>query len=580
MNSAEAEDLLRQAVTAMEGGDAGRGYELATALCATLPDNFQAHQIAGIAALDTNRPAPALEHFRLAIRLARGPALAAAAWAGAGRAHLLAERFPEAEAAFRRALSLAPTFGRAFAGLAEAIGYQGRHYEAEYTGKRALELGADEPGLRLALAHAYLGQERLDEAENEFRVALALDPNAPAPRFGLATLAKIRGNIAEAERTYRDVLAKVPDFPGYDQLANLRTFSAGDEDLKWLERRFSELTPDAPRIQRSDLHFALAKAYDDTGEIARAIEHLQAGNRLESQRAIFNPEQDEEHMQRIANFVTREFIERYQDAGLVGIRPIFVVSLPRSGSTLTEQMLASHPQIRGGGELGHIARIATALGDKWGSRPDFPDLDETVAREDLREAGREYARLTAALRLLGPHFTDKSLNNFLYIGLIRVMLPEARIVHVRRNPLATALGLYRVRFARGITYNSDLGNIARHYRNYVRIMEHWRRAAPGGFIEVQYERLVAEPEREMRRVLEYIGLEFDPRCLEFHKLNRPVRTASLAQVRQPLDQRGLTRHEHYADLLRPVAELLGDEIAAYEKELEATGDAAHRATTE
>lgn len=567
MNATAGRDLLQQAVAAMDSGDAERGYDLAAALCAAAPDSFQPQHIAGIAALDTNRPAQALEHFSRAVRLAPAPALSAAAWSGVGRAHLLAENFPEAEAAFRRAFSLAPNFGPAFAGLAEAVGYQGHHYEAEHAGKRALELGVDDARLHLALAHAYLGQERLDEAETEFRAALAFDQQAPEPHFGLATLAKFRGDFAAAEGTYREVLTRLPDFPGYDQLANLKTFSAGDEDLTWLERRFAELPPDAPRIVRSDLHFALAKAHDDTGDIAQAVEHLRAGNRLEGQRAAYDPEQDEERIRRITSFVTREFMERYRDAGLSGVKPIFIVSLPRSGSTLTEQMLASHPEIRGGGELGHIARIVTALGARWGARPDFPDLDEPVARQDIREAAREYAQLTAPLRLLGPHFTDKSLNNYLYIGVIRTLLPEARIVHLRRHPLATALGLYRVRFARGITYSSDLGNIARHYRAYTTIMEHWRRTVPDAFIEVQYERLIADPEGELRRILEYAGLAYDSRCLEYYKLNRPVRTASVAQVRRPLDRSGIVRHERYADLMRPVAESLADEIAAYEREL-------------
>lgn len=569
MNQAVSSDLLEQAVAAMDAGDAERAYPLAAALCERSPTDFQAHHVAGIAALDTDRAGDALRLFRHALRLAPTTDLAAVAWWGIGRAQLLRESPHEGTAAFLRALSLSPSFGPAFGGLAEALGNQGRHYEAEQAGKRALELGVDEARLHVALGHAYLGQDKLEDAEREFRAAAALDANAPEPRFGLGSLAKIQGNFTEADRIYRTVLAETPDYPGYEQFAGLKRYSRQDPDLEMIERRFAELPPDAPRSARADLNFALAKVYDDIDDTERATRHLEEGNRLERQRMVFDPGQDDERVRRLADFVTRDFIERYADAGLAGVQPVFVISLPRSGSTLTEQMLASHPQIRGGGELGHVTRIAAALGAKWATRPDFPDIEETAARQDLREAAREYSQLTAALRLLEPRFTDKSLNNFFYIGLIRVMLPDARIVHVRRHPLATALGLYRVRFARGITYNSDLSNIAAHYRAYARMMDHWRNVAPEAFIELRYERLVAEPEIELRRLLSYIGLEFDPACLEFYKLHRPVRTASVTQVRQPLDLRGLTRHERYRDLLRPVAESLSEEIADYENELAA-----------
>lgn len=569
MNSAPNPDLLEQAIAAMDAGDAEHAYPLASTLCKTAPENFAYRHIAGIAALDTNRGEDAIQHFKHAIRLAPSLEHTAAAWCGLGQAYLLFENPQEAEAAFRRALSLTPLFGPASAGLADAVERQGRHYEAEQIGKHALELGVNDPRLHVALGHAYLGQERLEEAEAEFDAALKLEPEAPEPRFGIGSIAKIHGRIDEADRIYREVLTRVPAYPGYDQFAGLKHFEPDDPDLRWLEERFALLPEDASAGTRVDLHFALAKVYDDMGDIERAIRHLEAGNELERERMHFDPERDEERMQRIMNFMTSEFMARYPDAGLTGVCPMFVVSLPRSGSTLTEQMLASHSQVRGGGELGYLPRIATELGARWAAHPEFPEMEIASSAAELREAAREYMSLTAALRLVHPYFTDKSLNNFLYIGLIHMMMPGARIIHVRRHPLATALGLYRQRFARGIGYNSDLGHIVRHYRAYAKLMEHWRATVPKAFIEVHYEALVASPEYELRRMLEYIGLEFEPACLEFYKLHRPVRTASVTQVRQPLNTLGLTRHERYRQLLAPVAEGLADEIAAYEEALSA-----------
>ncbi|MGH6716911.1 MAG: sulfotransferase family protein, partial [Bradyrhizobium sp.] len=334
-----------------------------------------------------------------------------------------------------------------------------------------------------------------------------------------------------------------------------------------MQRCLASLPATAPPSARSDLHFALAKAWDDVGDIAQASAQLRAGNRLEREHIRYDPDENEARMRRITELFTRDFIHRYEDAGFVGIAPVFVISLPRSGSTLMEQMLASHSQVQGGGEIAHFSRVATALSLNWGARSDFPDIAADAARTDLRESGREYARLTARLRLFSPHFTDKSLVNLLYVGLIRMMLPEAKIVHMRRHPLATALGLYRRRFTRAIGYSFDLDDIVRYYRAYTRLMAHWREVAPEAFVEVFYEELVADPERELRRVLDYIGLAFEPACLEFYKLERPVRTASVIQVRRPLDQSGLARHERYRELLAPVAEGLAEEITAYERAL-------------
>jgi tetratricopeptide (TPR) repeat protein len=571
--SAQVDTLYEQALAAGQAGtDPARALELANALCAAEPEYYDHQQIAGIAALVAEDADAALAHFRAAARLANAPRFAGAAWSGIGRAELLHENLPDAEAAFRRSLSLLPDYPPALVGIAEALQRQQRFAEAEAAGRRALERGHDEPRLRLVLGHASIGLDKLDAAEAEFRAALAERPDAPEPRFGLGLIAKIRGDLDGAMRQFREVLGKVPDYPGYAQFAFLNRFSPGDEDLRLLERCLAELPAHAPAKARTDLLFALAKAYDDTEEVAKASECLREANRREAARHPFDPAPWEAFMQRLETLFTREFITRFPGAGLAELSPIFILSMPRSGSTLMEQMLAAHPQIRGGGEIERFYPIALDLGRKWGARPEFPALDASVAEPDLRAAGREYAKQTAALRLLKPHFTDKTLSNYLYIGLIRMMLPDAHIVHMRRHPLATALGIYRQRFTAAISYGFDLEHIARQYRAYARLMQHWREVIPEAFTEVFYERLVAEPEQELRRVLAYLGLDFDTRCLEFHKLDRPVRTASVSQVREPLNTRGLARHERYRELLAPVAEALAPEIAGYEAELAA----AHR----
>lgn len=564
--------LREEAFAALEGNDAERAWQLASNLASADADNYQSRQLAGATALDALHPVEAIQHFTAASRLSRRPDLTAAAFAGIGRAHLLLEDAQQAEAAFRRALSLAVEFPPALAGLAESLGQQGRHEEAEQAARRALELGMDNTSVHLALTHALMGMDRLDEAEASLARARALDPEHPAVRFAAGGLAKFRGRLDEARQIYSEVLEAFPDYPGYGQLAALRSYSAGDPEIEALEQRLAQLPQDGELAARVDLHFALAKMYDDAGLPDKASPHLRAGNDLERERMRYDVEAAEKRMQRFTELFTREHITRLGDeAGMRNLQPIFVVSLPRSGSTLTEQMLASHSQIRGGGELRHFSQVATALGYRWGARSDFPDIDPTDARNDLREAAREYASLTASLRLVNPRFTDKSLGNFFYIGLIRMMLPDAQVVYVRRHPLATAFGLYRQQMGRGTGYSSDLDQIVRYFRAHTALMDHWRRTIPEAFIEVQYEALVCEPERELRRIFDYLGLEFEPQTLEYYRLDRPVRTISLAQIREPLNRRGLARHESYRELLQPVAEELAGEIAAYETELSAAG---------
>ncbi|MGH8225241.1 MAG: tetratricopeptide repeat protein, partial [Gammaproteobacteria bacterium] len=263
-------ELRERTYAAMRGPDAERAHALAVELCQAEPENYEHQQIAGVTGLSSGRADEAAAHFAHAIRLAGEPPAAAAAWGGIGQACLLREDPEEAETAFRRALSLAPLFAPAAAGLAEALLRRGRHSGAEKTALRARELGENNARLQVTLGQALLGQDKVDEAEKAFEAARALDPEAPEPRFSLGTVAKVRGRIEEAQKIYREVLAADPEYPGYGQFAELKTFGAEDEDIALMQRCLASLPATAPPSARSDLHFALAKAWDDVGDIAQA----------------------------------------------------------------------------------------------------------------------------------------------------------------------------------------------------------------------------------------------------------------------------------------------------------------------
>jgi len=563
-----APTLFDQALDAFRREDAPEARRLAEAASREAPQDPGSRQLAATAAMVEGDIPGAIRLYGEVVRLARSPEEAAYPWTGIGRCHLAREDFEQARRAFQRALSLGPLLPPAHAGLAYALVSLGHHREAEAAARRARELGNEDIATLNTLARSLLAQERLEEAADLLDESLRRDPESPETRLLQANLLKIRGRLDVARKTYRDVVDRTDHAAGWSELAQMKTFEPGDADIAAMEKQLAELETDGSRRGRADLLFALAKAYDDLEEPDRAFEYLDAANATQRPLMPYEPSGDEDRMARIEKLFTRDFIHRFPEGGQKGLKAIFIVSMPRSGSTLMEQMLASHPEINGGGEIEHFARVASELSLKWGADPAFPELDEKAAAADLREAGRQYANLTTSLRLLTQRFTDKSLANFQYVGLIRMMLPDAAVVHMRRHPLATALGLYRQRLARGLSYSYSLEHIARYYRAYARLMRHWREACPEAFIEVFYEALVQNPERELRRVCSHLGVDFDPRVLEYYRTERPVRTASLVQVRQPLSQRGVERHKLYARHLIPAADMLEAEIADYEAQLE------------
>lgn len=573
MSIPELSEAAQQAAAALRRNDARSALAHATAACEAQPEAYENHQLAGIAALSLGENSQAREHFAQASRLAPDIYTGAASWTGLGQALLSLGEKRKAHNAFQRALSLCPDLVSAQAGLAECLRLDGQAVAALELVRKVLAVTpADANAL---VTHGMLLTDRGDyaAAEQTLKEALRVKPDHGPARLGLARLARFLGREEEAGRTLHEVLDENPDFSAYLGLVQSRRFTAGDPLIARLEQRREDLKS-ASGHMRKDILFALAKVYDDTADYARASDCLREANRIHREEVDYDVSGDETLVRNIARFFTPEIMQRYGTSERHDIPVICIASLPRSGSTLMEQMLAAHPQINGGGELTHLREIVAHLNRHWGEHPQFPDIPPQDIRRDLRDAAERYAQATTGLRLITPWSTDKNMMNFLYIGLLRMMLPGSRIIHMRRHPLATALGLYRQLFVNGMTYSYDLDDIIRYYKAYWKLMQHWRTTLPEGFIEVFHEALVEHPEHELRRVFDHIGLEFAPACLEFYKLERAVSTASTTQVRQPLDRRGIERHTHYRELLAPVAEGLAEEIAIYETELAASHESA------
>jgi hypothetical protein len=324
------------------------------------------------------------------------------------------------------------------------------------------------------------------------------------------------------------------------------------------------------QVQRDDLspsadvhfRFALGKAFEDAGDYDRAWEFYHTGNERQRPLVSYDPVGFEIRHEQIAEVFSREFLERHAGQGFESDAPIFIVGLPRSGSTLIEQILASHSQVEGTLELPTLGEIAVSVGRYRRDRAEYPDAVRGLSGRDFRACGQQYIEQTRIYRTTGkPRFTDKLPNNFSHVGFAHLSLPNARIINARRHPLDSILGSYKQLFGKGQHFTYDMYELVLYYRQYHELMRHWHRVLPGKVLDVHYEETVGDFESQVRRILDHCGLAFEEGCLNFHQTERPVRTASSEQVRQPLYTRALGTWRRYAKHLSSWQEELADIIA-------------------
>ena len=357
------------------------------------------------------------------------------------------------------------------------------------------------------------------------------------------------------EAALRDALASDPNCAtAYFELSDIKRFSGDDPDLLSMEK-LANAPETLPAADRTDVHFALAKAYEDAGRYEDSFMHLERGNRLVRRGLPYDPEIQARLIETIASVFDRTLVERLSGAGDPSTIPVFVVGMPRSGTTLVERIIGNHPQAHGAGELRFLSEIArgpSAPGDPVGAAAALAGLE--AAR--CKKIGADYLKRARALAPKARKIIDKMPSNFLRIGLISVALPNARIIHCSRDPADTCLSCYAQKFGRGQSFSYDLRDLGQYYRLYMRLMEHWRSVLPGRVLDIDYETLVANPEEEARRLVEHCGLSWDPACLRFYDGRSPVRTASASQVRRPVYQSSVARWRRFEPHLAPLLEAL------------------------
>lgn len=471
------------------------------------------------------------------------------------RLAMMAKCFDDARVILEKITAMQPRFAAAWHDLG-TVHKELYQYE---TAVSVLEM-ALEHDKNNALTHYYLGAAlamaaRPEQAIASYQHAVTLDPALPGAHIGLGHVLKTLGDQEGGVAAYRRAIELRPNFgETYYSLANLKTFRFNEQEIEVMRQRLA--TEALPVECRVHFAFSLGKAYEDLKEYDLAFEHYAMANQLHRDTIAYDPVQTGIAHERMRDVFSREFFSggntasRCQDAD-----PIFILGLPRSGSTLLEQILASHSQVDGTSELTDISMIAQGLSQPRSGQV-FPQCMLELSEEAIRALGQQYLDQTRRHRQDAPFFTDKMPNNFAYVGFIKTILPNAKIIDARRHPMDSCFGCFKQHFAKGQTFTYDLFELGEFYLEYCQLMDHWDAVLPGQVLRVQYEEVVADLETQVRRILAFCDLPFEEECIHFHETKRAVRTASSEQVRQPIYAGSVQTWKRYGAHLDGLKEIL------------------------
>lgn len=470
-------------------------------------------------------------------------------------------RFEDAETLLRRCLELAPGFLPARHNYALVLHRQSKAEEALAQIDLLVAAEPDNTSFRFLRATALTRIGEYQRAIEIYRAVLAERPGDVRGWLSLGHACKTAGQSDDSIAAYVRCIELAPAFgEAYWSLANMKTYRFADEAIANMEAQLQR--DDISDDDRLHLHYALGKAAEDEKKYSEAFAHYSKGAGLRRRAVPYSADETTRFTDRLIAFFTPELFEARRGQGAEANDPIFVVGLPRSGSTLIEQILSSHSAVEGTMELPDVLMLAKRLGGGRSRGGEYPEAIRDLPAAAIRALGEEYLARTRIQRKAGrPRFIDKMPNNFQHIGLIALMLPNARIIDARRHPMAACFSAYKQHFARGQSFSYDLGDLGRYYRDYVRLMAHFDEVLPGRIYRVQYEQVIADPEREIRSLLAFCGLPFEAACLEFHANPRAVRTASSEQVRQPLYRDAVEHWRNFEPWLGPLKEALGPGLA-------------------
>ena len=469
----------------------------------------------------------------------------------------------DAETLLKSTLEFEPDFQL---GRFDYVGVLQKRQKFEAAFENATVLRDSEPdnyNYQRLYANTCMNVGRHEEAITVYNEVLKIDPENPQILLMCGHAAKTIGRIDDAIDYYRRCYAARPDYgDAFWSLANLKTYTLNDRELAIARR--SEADAKTSVNDRVHLCFALGKAFEDRRDIARAFEYYDRGNRLKKQTLGYRSDIVTAEINAQIKVCSAQLLEAKSGFGYPAPDPIFIVGLPRSGSTLLEQILASHSEVDGTFELPNILILVAQLNGRRmaGEEAKYPGVLRELNESQIHELGKTYIEEARIHRAGAPFFTDKMPNNFRHIGLIKMILPNAKIIDARRAPMACCFSGFKQLFSAGQAFTYGLEEIGRYYRDYVRLMDHWDNVFPGQILRVQYEDVIDDLESQVARMLKYCGLEMQQACLDFHKTDRLVRTPSSEQVRQPINQQGLQQWKEFEEFLQPLETALGPELAS------------------
>ena len=505
----------------------------------------------------------ALDLLRRAIALTRDPRLAAEFWWVVAQVCEESRDLDQAEHAYQQAHQNDPKNVSYEMDLAR---FKASQFKVEEALQMLHDLMRRHPGdsaPAVFLGNVLMDAGRHEEGLKALDEAVARFPQAAGAHFNRGVCLQMLGRVDEARAAIEKALTLDPALDGHQQYANLRKATQDDVKpgsvyLQLLQHRADESMPMSTRI---DSNFALSKLYDSVGDLDRSFVYLKQANDLKRSTLKWKMDDTYKDVERLIGHIDAAFIKRYRGKAASELAPIFVLGMPRSGTTLTEQILAAHSKVTPGGELVYLSSAVEKVTTSWDKEGISTQEDEARVTADLQSIAARYAELTRPLQVAGTRFTDKMPGNFLNVGYIYLLFPNAKVIHCRRNPVDNCLSCYERLFSKGLLFSYDMQDLAAYYKYYLKIMQTWRKILPKGFIlDMEYENVVADPEKQIRHLLEFCDLEFEEACLNFHEVKRTVTTASSLQVRQPLYKSSVARWKKYGDRLAPLLEALGPEL--------------------
>lgn len=478
-------------------------------------------------------------------------------WLMLGNVNTQSGEVNDAESAYRRALRLNPGLGEAHQYLGNLLGSLGHHREASDCYRKALRIKPHSVPAHINLGNVLVIQGKFNEARDAYRDALRFDPENRKAALGIAHAYERQGDPDQAFAQLQPFLSpgKVDADAAMIFAAVCRPLGRCTEAIAIMEGFLARENPPLTSAERSTLCFRLGSLYDANNDYDAAFLKFKQGNMIKAQDWGFDSQAHIRLIDALVNSFSSEFMTHAPRSTCDSQRPVFIVGMPRSGTSLVEQILASHPAVFGAGELHELTHITTELPALLGNQLPYPQCVTAMTVTHCDQLARRYLETLDGLSSKSLRVTDKMPDNFLRLGLIAMLFPHARIIHCLRDPLDTCLSCYFQNFGPGLSFTFDLASLAEYYRQYRRLMEHWRTVIDLPLLEVRYEDLVKDQERVSREMVSFCALEWDERCLRFHETDRVANTASYDQVRRPLYSRSIERWRHYARHLGPLENL-------------------------